>query len=285
MVFQEKILHVRSQDCVYDSVSGIWTTNIPEGIACSIDEYIRIEVINAAIPYSFYNINETNRFLDIRESEEDGSNPVSYTLVLPIGNYNVIQFCSIFQSTINTLSASSGKSFTYTVAYDKFLNKATFVVSSANAKCEFLIASGVNERINAQFLMGFTLKDFAFTTSTSLTSDATMNMSPYDAVYIYSNLGITNAYDTKTKNLSNILIKIPITTLPFSYIQYENDQLTTFASYRSTIQSIEFSLKDMDGFDFNLNNGNWFISIKFVIEKKESTFRPTRPDELVELEM
>jgi hypothetical protein len=285
MVFTEKILHVRSQDCVYDSQTGIWTTNIPEGIACSQDEYIRIEVINVAVPYSFYNINETNRYLDIRESEENGANPVSYTISLPIGNYNVIQFCSIFQSTMNTFSASSGKSYTYTVSYDKYLNKATYGVSSANAKCEFLIASGANETINAQYLMGFTLADFSFTTSTTLTSDATMNMSPYDAVYIYSNLGITNAYDTKTKNLSNILIKVPITTLPFSYIQWENQQLLTFASYRTTIQTIEFAVKDMDGFNFNLNNGNWYISIKFVIEKKEDTFRPTRPDELVNVEM
>lgn len=276
---------MRSQDGSHDTNTGIWTFNIPEGIAVNEDEMIRIEVINAAIPYSFYNINVNNRKVDIRESEADGSNPVTWEFDFPRGNYNVNQFLTLMETQLTAQSALYGKSYTYNITYDRFLNHATYFLQSPNAKCEFLFGSGGNSAFSLRRVMGFTENDFSFTSSASLTTDSVINMSPYDAIYIHSNLGITNSYDTKTRNLSNILLKVPITTGPFSYIQWENQQLLTYISYRTTIQTVEISIRDMDGNNFNLNNANWYLSVKFIVEPKKDVFQPIRPDDLVNLEI
>jgi hypothetical protein len=281
----EKILHFRSQDASYNDTTGFWTVNIPEGIAVNEDQYIRIEVINCAVPYSFYNINRHNYYVDIIESNADGSSAVSWTFICPRGNYNVNQFISIMETQLQTQSLTYGRGFTYNITWDRFTNTAVYSIVNANVKCQFLFGTGANKDNSLRRVMGFTDKDFEFTSSVALTTDSVMNMSPFDAVYIHSNLGITNSYETKSKNLSNILIKIPITTLPFSYIQWENTILLTYASYRTTIQTVELAVKDMDGNNFNLNNANWYMSIKFIIEKKESVFQPVRPNDLVNLEM
>jgi hypothetical protein len=281
----EKILHFRSEDASYNESTGFWTVNIPEGIAVTEQEYIRIEVINCAVPYSFYNINRHNFNVDIIESNADGSSAISWTLEFPRGNYNVNQFISIMESQLLNQSTTKGRGFTYNITYDRFTNTAEYELVSANAKTEFLFGTGVNRDNSLHRVMGFTKEDFSFTSSVALTTNSVLNMSPFDAVYIHSNLGITNSYETKSKNLSNILIKVPITSLPFSYIQWQNDILLTYASYRTTIQTIELAVKDMDGNNFNLNNATWYLSIKFIIEDKDSIFQPVRPDDMVNLEM
>jgi hypothetical protein len=189
------------------------------------------------------------------------------------------------ETQLQTQSLTYGRGFTYNITWDRYTNTAVYSIVNANAKCQFLFGTGVNKDNSLRRVMGFTEKDFSFTSSVALDTDSVMNMSPFDAVYIHSNLGITNSYETKSKNLSNILIKIPITTLPFSYIQWENTILLTYASYRTTIQTVELAVKDMDGNNFNLNNANWYMSIKFIIEKKDSVFQPVRPNDLVNLEM
>ena len=279
----QRILHIRSQDCT--KIEGTWSVILPENIAVNSDEEISVEIINASIPYSFYNVNYANKYLSIREEEIGGANPVDWTLTLTEGNYNAITFLSAFQTAINSQSTSLGKGFTYTTTYNKLTNTATIALTSPNSQTNFLFRTGAQERFDCQYLLGFTFEDFQFTTSSSLTSDASMNMSPYDSVYVYSNLGIVNAYDTKTRNLTNILVKVPIISLPFSYIQWENTQNLSYKSNRSLINEIQIQMKDFDGDDIDLRNANWYMSIKFIITKKSNVFTVSRPNELVPVEM
>lgn len=282
-LFPQKIIHFRSQDATY--LDGVWSFTLTEAIAVGENEEIGIEVINCSIPYSFYNINYANKYLDVIESEADGSNPVAYTITLTEGNYNAIQFLTLFQSAINIGSSTSGKSFTYNITYDRYTNKATFNITTSNAKTQFLFSSGANQRFDCEFLLGFFGGDVSFTNSSPITSNSTMNMSPYEAVYIHSpNMGIVNSYDTKNKNLSTILIKIPVNNVPFSFIQFENTINLRYKSTRNTIGTITLALKDGDGDDIDIQNNNWYISLKFLILPKENVFRVSRPDDMVPIE-
>lgn len=283
-LYPQKIVQFRSQDASYSN--DTWTFTLPEAIVATEQEEIAIEVINASIPYSFYGVNYANKYLNVTESEEDGSNPVSYLLTLTEGNYNAIQFLSLFQSAINSRSLVVGKSYVYSTSYDKFTNKATITLTSSNARSDFLFGSGADSNFDCEFLLGFHGGlDRTVTSSASLTSNSTMNMSPYEAVYIHSpNLGIVNSYETKTKNLSTILIKIPITSLPFSFIQWENTQNLRYKSTRNVIGTISFTLKDLDGDDIDIQNNNWYLSIKFLLLPKSDVFRVSRPDDMVPIE-
>lgn len=278
----QRIVHVRSIDC--RKIGDTWSVALPEAISVASDEEISIEIINASIPYSFYNVNYSNKYLSIQEEEIGGANPVSWTLTLTEGNYNAITFLSMFETAINSQSISSGKSFVYDVVYNKLTNTATISLTSSNSQSNFLFLTGSQSAFDCQYLLGFTLADFQFTTSTPLTSDGSMNMSPYDAIYIYSNLGIINAYDTKTRNLTNILVKVPITSLPFSYIQWENTQNLSYKSNRTIINELQFQMKDFDGDSIDLRGANWFLSIKFIITRKSGIFQVPRPNEEVPVE-
>jgi hypothetical protein len=277
-----KIIHIRSIDCLL--LNDVYSVSIPEAISVASDEELTIEVLNASIPYSFFNVNFSNKFLSIIEAELNGSNPVSWDLELPEGNYNSITFLSMFQTTINAQSISLGKSYNYSLSYNKTTNTATILLNSANAQTNFLFLTGNIARFDCQLLLGFSLADFQFVSNIPLVGDNSMNMSPYDAIYIYSNLGITNSYDTKSRNLTNILVKIPITSLPFSYIQWENQQFLTYKSTKNTISNLEFRIADYDGDPIQLRGALWFLSIKFTISKKDKVFQVPRPNEQVPVE-
>lgn len=274
-----KIIHIRSLDCLF--VNNTYTVNLNEAITALADEEIVIEVLNASIPYSFYNVSKSNKFLSIREEDIGGANPIDYNLELVEGNYNAIQFVSMFQTTINQQSITKGKSFIYQCIYKKLTNNVEITLSSINSQSNFLFKTGILERFDCQFLLGFSFNDFAFDTNTPLIGDGAVNMSPFDAVYITSNLGIVNQYDTRNGNLTNILTKIPVNSLPFSYIQFTNIQNLSYKTNRTTIQSLQFELVDYDGDAIDVRFANWFLSIKLSIIKKQNVFVVPRPNEVV----
>lgn len=259
---------------------------LSESISCLADEEIVIELGVASIPYSFYNIQtDYNNVLDLTESEIDGSNPVSYSVYLDTGNYSSTQMLSLLQTNLNTQSALQGKSFTYTIAYDKYKNKATFNVSTSNAKTTFNFATGANVPINCQELLGFIEQDVSFQTGVNLTSNSTINVSPYEACYIRTqSLGIVSAYETKNRGISTIFAKVPVSSVPFSFIQYTNDQRLSYISTRQNIDFLEFQITDLDGAPLDLQFNNWTMSIIFQIRKKTEVFTPVRPNEMIPIE-
>jgi hypothetical protein len=283
-ILPSRILHFRSKDCVFNN--DIYSMSLSESISCQPDEEIVIELGFASIPYSFFNIeNNYNNVLDITESEIDGSNPVSYTVFLDTGNYSSTQMLSFLQTNLNTQSGLNGKNFTYTIAYDRFKNKATFNVSTANAKTTFNFATGPNVPVNCQELLGFIQEDVSFQTGVNLISNSTINVSPYEACYIRTqSLGIVSAYETKNKGISTIFAKVPISSVPFSFIQYTNDQRLSYISTRQNIDFFEFQITDLDGAPLNLNFNNWTMSIVFQIRKKNDVFIPVRPNEMIPIQ-
>jgi hypothetical protein len=256
---------------------------LSESITCLADEEIVIELGFASIPYSFYNIQtDYNNALDITESDADGSNPVSWTFYLETGNYSATQMLSLLQTDLTNASAVSGKGFTYLINYDKTKNKASFSVTTSNAKTTFRFASGANVAINCQELLGFIEQDVSFQTGVPLVSNSTINVSPYEACYIRTqSLGIVSAYETKNRGISTIFAKIPVSSVPFSFIQYTNDQRLSYISTRQNIDYLEFQITDLDGAPLDLQFNNWTMSIIFQIRKKTEIFTPVRPNEML----
>jgi hypothetical protein len=267
-----KVIHIRSSDCVYlNGTNDNIVFNLTDNVICDPNEVILVQVLNASIPYSFYNVNYSNQFLDVQE--EINGITKNYSVEFEVGNYNIQQYTSLLQTYLNEQSNLNGHGFNYLVSYNKFNNKVSFSLTTANATTKFLFSSGPNHLYSNEFILGFDNKDYQFNSLASLTSPNVVNMSPYENVLIHSNLGITNQYETLSKNLSNILLKIPINSSPFSYIQYQDiSQNQKYVSSLTTITALNFWLTDSDNYRINLNNIPWYLTIKFEFIKKENHF-------------
>ena len=266
-----KIVHCRSTDMI--KING--NTNqvafaLNEAIIADKDQNIYVQVLSASVPYSFYNINFSNKYLNVYTNHTNGLTPNYFTIVLEEGNYNAIQIADVVHTALEAQDPLGHK---YTVTYNKKTNKYTFTLTSPNAVTSFLFLSGANQRFDLQYVLGFyKLQDYTFSTGNPLISDSTANVSPYDAIYCRSNIVLSNQYDTKSKNITDCLIRIPVNNIPFSFIQYSPTLTERYLTSLNTISVINFTLTDADGDLIDLNNNDWYISLRFDIVKKEDYF-------------
>ena len=266
-----KIVHCRSTDMI--KING--NTNqvafaLNEAIIADKDQNIYIQVLSASVPYSFYNINFSNKYLNVYVNHTNGNTPHYFTIQLEEGNYNVLQLADSLKTLLDAQDPLNHK---YTITYNKKTNKFTFSTISPNAVVSFLFLTGANQRFDLQYVLGFyQIKDYTWGSGIPLTSDSTANVSPYDAIYCRSNLVLSNQYDTKSKNITDCLIRIPVNNIPFSFIQYNPTLMERYLTSLNTISVISFTLTDADGDLIDLNNNDWYISLRFDIIKKEDYF-------------
>jgi hypothetical protein len=246
------------------------TFNLNEAIIAERGKAIKVQVLSASIPYSFYNINYSNKYLNVYVNHTNGLTPHFFTVQLAEGNYNAIEVGSLLQTALDSGDPLGHK---YSIVYNKKTNKYTFNVTSPKAVVSFLFLTGTNQRFDLQYVLGFYKnQDYSFGTGNPLTSDSTANVSPYEAIYIRSNLVLTNQYDTRTKNLTDILCKIMVNNIPFSFIQYNPTLEEKYMTNLQVISNISFRLTDMDGDLVDLNNNQWFITLRFDVVDLENVF-------------
>lgn len=264
----EYVVHINSQDCVKvnnDTNHIIFTLSSPLG---DVGYDIYIQLLTATIPYSFYNINDFYRFLSIREAlTSNPSDFIDIDLSIDAGNYNAIQLQSALQTALNN---ATQKGVNYIINYNKITNKYTFSTDTPDRTITFLFSSGNNSGRDLQRILGFALQDYSFTTSTSLTSPRPVNVSPYSNIFILApSLNLTTNVSSKYGNISNILNKVPINNIPYSYIFYENDLFIKYKSGLSKVNQIELVLTDEDFDLVPIQNIDWFCSLKITLVPKE----------------
>lgn len=84
--------------------------------------WLRLE--NVQIPFSFYQLTNFNVFQVIEE--DAGMNLHTLTITVDPGNYTITELLTELESALDTASAASGDTNTYTLAYDDITNKVTF---------------------------------------------------------------------------------------------------------------------------------------------------------------
>ena len=199
--------------------------------------HIHVSVENTAIPYTFYNINSSNNYLQYYEN----GNIKNHTITP--GNYSTT---SLINELLQTMT-------TYTITYSPITNKLTF---SNTYNFSFYNAS------TCLALLGFSGP--ASSTNNSLTSDICVNLSPYRCICIGSNLK-TFSVNTLLPNNQSILASIPINTAPNSIIIYENKNNFKCNTYTNTINNIHIRLMDHKFNTLDLNGLHWTITLKFDI--------------------
>lgn len=207
-----------------------------------IQHHIYLSVVNAIIPYSFYNINDLNNTLVYVVS---GS---TTTLTIDKGNYNALQLASFFTRWMPN----------FTVTYSSVTNKFTFVNSVNNFS--FDSSSTCLKVIGFDPLQPLYLQSIL----KELTSEYCSNMQSVQCVNINSNFptGNISSYDMKS---NRTLCCIPVNSQPYSNIVYENT--TNFRSnlYTNIIDYINITLTDQQHNILNLNGLDWSIVLQIDV--------------------
>ena len=132
--------------------------------------YIYLSVQNVSIPYSFYNVNESNNKIEYILNSQ------LYTVNIPSSNYNVNQFIEYLSSVMTN----------FTITYSSKTNKITFVHNALNFT---LLSSSTCYKI-----LGFKEGINYTSNNVSLTSVSCVNMMTVNSIFVLSNLTLNREY-------------------------------------------------------------------------------------------
>lgn len=209
----------------------------------------QITLSNAQLPVSFYIVNYTNNVFIIKNN----TSGISYTITIPIGNYNSTNFISIVTSLILSVA-----SITMTISIDSTTGRLSFS-SSVN----FSFMSSLST-CTANQLFGFS-NSSNLVSSLSGTYKAT---APYPLNLLgIKQLQVKSSYISATNFSSNsngqdcLLATIPVNVGAWGMITFDS----------STGNNITFSNVTLDDFDIqivdaetnkpvNFNNCGWTMT-------------------------
>ena len=207
--------------------------------------YLYLSVVHCNIPYSFYNIDSNNNALYY---SVNGGN--LQTLEITPGNYNAKQLMTFLNSNLPN----------FTVTYNNMTNKYTFINSLYNFYFD--------KSSTCLNLLGFRTDTNLYNTSIlkQLTSANCIDLVSHKI------LNITIDIPTGSINLSNvsemsILSSIPITTSPFSLINYINQSNHQVCLFKNTLNALNIRLTDQDNNNLNLNGCHWNMALQINVIK------------------
>lgn len=215
---------------------------------------VQLQIQNAQIPYSFYNINVYNNVLKV---SVDGL-PTVYTLTLTRGNYNA-----------NSLITELTTQFT-----NAGLTGITITISSITGLLKFTKTSGsLTLRYSGSTLM----KVLGFLTTQDYTSVAQVLDAPYPLnllgilkIKIASFDLVTNNYDSQVGGSLNVLATIPIEAGNFGLILYDNVANIQSILRVPTLDGFDIKLYGDDGNLINFNGIDWSITLVMTLFRKRS---------------
>jgi len=208
------------------------------------DRYsIHLSVINASIPYSFYNINSTNNKLNYQELTTP--DPTGLTLYINYGNYTAYQLATyLSQNLPNT-----------TVTYNSIINKFTF----SNSVNDFKILSQFSTCIN---VLGLSTNDlYNSSIGKNLTLFKQINLAQNQMIKI-----ATNFQSGSISNLNNndmkILCSFQVYNPPYSLITYTNNSNYKIDLNTNTFNTINIKLLNQDEEPLELNQQYFSVTLQ-----------------------
>ena len=206
---------------------------------------IYISCISASIPYTFYNIDINNNYIEYY------IDTTLYNFTITVGNYNAYQLRDYLKNQLGS---------NFNVNYDVITNKFTFTHASMNF--------GFNtENSTALELIGFKKSLFVIqSVDRTLTSDFCVNLLSKHCLCVALNYSTGNInYSNKLTN--NILVSIPIKGNPYSMITYENTNAYKANLYKNSLTYIKIKIIDQNNNIVDLNGCHWTMTFQLDIVK------------------
>ena len=220
------------------------------------DIYVSLE--SCVIPVSMYSISQhrqTNK-IDIKETDDDGSNPETAVVTLNEGNYSADDLATHIATQLNSASL---KNLVYTVTYDDILNKYKIYIDQK--KAYFLFNTGVSSS-NLHKIIGYNKDDVEITTSESVTTNCLDMYGGLHNIYVFSDLVDHHTISSSTGDQNNILARIPINVDAGGVLVYDAfHRKVNKISGASGINGIHLRLEDEFGKYLKLNGLHWSCEI------------------------
>jgi hypothetical protein len=203
---------------------------------------IYISVVHAVIPYSFYNIDDSNNILIYNENSQ------TYQIVIISGNYTANQLVAYLTNVMNN----------FTVTYNSITNKFTFI----NSLYDFTFSTSST----CFDIIGFSASETMFLSSNNkiLVSEYCINMAQNQCICIGSNFQTGNISLNGDRNKKSIICSIPLESQPFSLITYKNST-TKVNLYSNNLAYINIKLLNQDGKLLNLNGKYFSLTLQLDI--------------------
>lgn len=223
-------------------------------------EEVTIQIQNAQIPLSFYNINIYTNILNITY------NATPYTLTLTRGNYNSTTLISEIIAKLTAIS----------------ITDITIAISSVTGIITFTRAGGLNFTINSTGTLNKTLGFDPTVTYTSvggiLVAPFPLNLLGILKLKIVSYEIQTGNFDSSVDGTLNVLATIPIEAGSFGLILYDNISNTQAIIRNPTLDGFDLKIYGDDNNLVNFNNIGWNITLLLSItrtrrEKSNTIFR------------
>lgn len=248
--FRTKILSLRAVDRDFarftdtDSNFLVRVTKIPR--------VARIQIQNAMIPLTFYNINTSNNAIIFN----DGT--LRLVTILP-GSYTSIQLASAIQVAMNAVSI-----LVFTITINTITQRMT-ISSTANFSIDFTSTTSSLSK-----MLGF--NQVIYSGVNTYTSSKNLNVNRiYSQINIYSDNISRHNEQTVSSNLqdSSLICRINNSIFkPSEYLYYSHDDNSgnkMFNSTNGSLEHIDIRFKDLDGNYFDFNGVNDGIVINFIV--------------------
>ena len=221
------------------------------------------------IPYSFNQISSAYNTLQYTFNNTVGSDTYNSSLIIPVGNYNVNNLISTFTSLLIAdvnlkRPALSFTSANLAITYNSNTTLITFAVLGIST-ISFTLKFSLNYVLAVCF--GFPETNQTFSQSVILTSINKINVNPVSAIYLRSDtLKFSTSFEAIVApyTQADILVKIPVPTLPNTIINYRGDQKQMLSNVE--ISSLNFYWTDNLDTGFNpidLRGLNYGIYLTF----------------------
>lgn len=233
---------------VFPNISLVKQTNL-----------FKITVVNATIPFSFSQVNDTNNIFYI------SYNSVTYPVQIPNGNYNIKQLNSVITSgIISSVLSNTGDTIVITIGYDLTTGKNTFTYNSGvsslpyGGKALTLFAGSTISK-----MLGITT-NIVLTVGQTVISNQKFDVNPILSLFIRSeNLNQSNNIESILEKSiqSDILAEIQLDTNPGSYITWSNSAMLGVFINNKVIDRIQLYLSSTDDYVLSLNNLEWSVML------------------------
>ena len=261
------LLCLRSRDLSNTPANGYNSSGrfyLQDAIEADAHEVLSIKLLSAIIPNSWDNLSTSlsNNTLMITEKRMSDSVELSYTITIPNGSYNIDEINDEIKSLIDTASASSGYSLTYTFSYNEINNLDT--ITSDNYT-DYNTIFKFSQGNSCSRFIGFTAEDRTINSASGITSDRSVDITDtYNSLYVrLPNLTSQKVVESFTSQYSNIISQIPITFARNCFIAYEPNNPFEMELKNTSISSL-FCLityqNERQEVDFQ--NNDWEINLE-----------------------
>jgi hypothetical protein len=209
---------------------------IPDGY------HIYLSVQSVTIPYSFYNVNDSNNLLSYNLKDQSINN-----VTFVNGNYNITEVVDYLKSIM----------IGFDISYNNITNKLTF-----KHTVDFYFLNDTT----CFKLLGFDNNKSYQSTSLTLTSVNCVNIIAIKRINVSSNF-ITYNINKSAANNYSILCSIPVNKPPYSLIEYTNNNNFRTDLFINYIHVIKIKLTDERENLIDLNGNNYCMTIQLDVEK------------------